>query len=473
MNSPINERKLFDAMVREHFHTFVLWACSLLYPGMTVKDNWHIRLICDHFERLRTGDERRLLVCLPPRHLKSIIASVCFPAYMLGRDATAKLVCVSYSQDVADSFAHQTRKLMETAAYKRIFPQTRLERGRTLKRDIGTTRNGHRKATSITGALTGMGGDFLLIDDPIKANDALSEVVRESVNNWYSSTATSRLDNPKTGRMAVIAQRLHVDDLPGRLLQAGGWTSLSLPLIAYEEQVFTIGDKQLTRPPGNILHEAHIGEEEITHLRNTMPSFLFEAQYNQRPVMAGGNIFKMEWLQYDEKIVDPRSCDHIIQSWDTAVQTADRNDYTVCATFGVKGKIFHILDIYRDRIDHPTQIKMVREMRDKWKAKLVIMEGSHGGLAIRQHYQQLEMPCMWMMTINPTGSKNERAEFATKWLEQGRVQIPRHSSWRSSFEQELTAFPKGAFDDQVDAVTQFLGAWEKGPLHQRLQFLSR
>jgi predicted phage terminase large subunit-like protein len=468
MTDQINMRKVMDELIRSDFHTFVLWAFSLLYPGKTLKDNWHLWLICDHFERLLAGAERRLIVCLPPRHLKSFIASVCFPAFVLGRDPSAKLVCISYGQDISEGFAHQTRLLTETADYRRIFPKTRLDPKRSSKRDLGTTRNGHRRATSVNGALTGMGGDFLIIDDPIKADDALSDVARENVNLWYNSTVTSRLDDPKSGRMAVIAQRLHVDDLPGQLLQAGGWTSLILPLIAQEEERFQLGCKLIRRLPGEILHEEHFGQEEITAIQHTMPSSLFEAQWNQRPTMAGGNIFKLEWLRYDEERVPPSACDYVVQSWDTAIQVHETNDYTVCATFGIRGQTAHLLDIYRARIDHPDQIKMIEQLRAKWDADVVLVEGTHGGIALHQHFQRRYRPCLWLTYITPKGSKEERAEWQTPTVKQGRLHLPRHAEWRLGFEAELTAFPKGKYDDQVDAVVQLLTFLDTAMLRNRI-----
>lgn len=459
--SEINHRRIFDAIIAEKFGAFVFWAFSYLYPGQTIKSNWHIGLIVDYCERVMDGRVKRLITCAPPRHLKSFITTICLPAYILGRDPSAKIINISYAQDLAEGFAHQCRKLMESEQYKRSFPKTRIDPKRCTKRDIGTTRNGHRLATSVHGKLTGLGGEFLIIDDPMKADDAFSDTVRESVNLWFDSTLSSRLDNPKTGRIMVVAQRLHVDDLAGRLIERGGWETLILPLVAFEEQVFETDKAVHTRPAGHILHEDHFGEEEVEHLRATISSALFEAQWNQRPVPSGGYLFKLEWLNYVEE--PEKHFDYIIQSWDTALATNETNDYTVCATFGLIGKQIHLLDIHRERLSFVDQVKLLPKLRQHWKADLVIVEGAHGGLAlfdaVRKSYPS---PPLWLRTQSPKLSKTERAEWQTPKFEQGRVWLPKQAEWRPAFERELMEFPKGKHDDQVDAVVQFCVALDSG-----------
>jgi hypothetical protein len=432
-----SERAIADEVIRTDFAAFILWAYSILYPGKRLLINWHIVLLADYFEDLRLGRRRRLLICMPPRHLKSFIGSACFPAWILGHEPGVKIVCISYSQDLADEFAHQFRILLESSEYRRIFPKTRIDPGRSKKSNIGTTRNGHRRATSITGAVTGLGGDYLIIDDAIKADDVFSEVVRERVNSWFDTTLQSRLDDPKTGRIIIIAQRLHVDDLPGRMIARGGWDLLNLPMIAWEKQRFETRDSLIVRPPGDILHEERMGEEEIRQIQSTLPSWLFEAQYNQRPVQAGGNLFKLEWLQYTEQPVDPRSCDYVLQSWDTASQISSTNDYSVCVTVGLRGSDIHILDIYRDRIEFPDQVKRVPILRKQWGTDLVMVEGSIGGLNLYQQVCRDHDRCRWIITFTPKGSKEERAEGQTVKFEKRRVFIPRHALWRLSFESEL------------------------------------
>ena len=460
----IDERRIFDEAIRTDLLAFSLWAFSYLYPGSALRNNWHIGLIADYCERVMKGEVKRLVTCAPPRHLKSFITTICLPAFLLGRNPSEKIVCISYSQDLAENFAHLCRKLMESQQYKRSFPQTRLDPKRSTKREIGTTKNGHRLATSVHGKLTGLGGEFLIIDDPMKADDAFSDTVREGVNTWFDSTLSSRLDNPKTGRIVVVAQRLHVDDLPGRLIERGGWEQLILPLVAYEDQSFEIGNVIMERGAGHILHEEHFGEEEVAHLRATIPSSLFEAQWNQRPVPSGGYLFKLAWLNHTEEV--PEHFDLIVQSWDTALMTNETNDYTVCVTAGFRGKEIHIIDVLRERLAFSEQVKRLPAHRKAFNADLVIVEGAHGGLALYDSVVKAHYPNLWLKHMNPKLSKLERAEWQTVKLEQGRVWLPRHAEWRTAFERELMEFPKGKHDDQVDAFTQLLAAPDLANLSQ-------
>ncbi|WP_219894314.1 phage terminase large subunit [Aquisediminimonas profunda] len=469
MASHIDKRRILDELIRSDFSAFISMAFRSLYPGSDYLTNWHIEVLAEYMRMLIAGEETRMIVCMPPRHLKSFVGSICLPAFVLGHDPTAKFICISYSQSLAEDFAHQTRKLMDSEWYKRIFPHTRLDPKRCRKSDLGTTRNGHRIASSVDGTLTGKGGDFLVLDDLIKAGDVHSDVVREHVNEWFDTSLLSRLDKPNSGRILVIAQRLHVDDLPGRLIERGGWKQLILPLIAHEHERFEIGGTIITRPPGVLLHPERIDEDDAERLRRDIGTNLFEGQYNQRPIPEGGYLFKREWLNYTDDAIDPDLFEAIIQSVDTAYMTAENNDYTVCVTFGIRGDEIHILDVYRNRIEFPEQVKLIPKLRKKWDADLVIVEGIGCGQALAQTLWREFPQKQWVKTVSPKAGKLERAEKQTVKFEQGRIFLPRPAPWRQSFESELAAFPKGKHDDQVDAVTQFLHALDLGNLGTAIQ----
>lgn len=463
----VDPQKIFDAACRQHFAMFVELAYRTLYPEALYLPNWHIEVIAHRIDQLRIGGIMRLLLCLPPRHLKSFIGSICFPAFLLGHDPTCKIVCISYSQDLADSFAHQTRRLMESAAYKRMFPKTRLDPLRKSKVELGTTRNGFRRATSVTGTLTGKGGDYLILDDLIKADDAASEVIRESVNDWFDNTLSSRLDQPKSGRILVIGQRLHEDDLPGRLIERGGWNELIMPLVAPHDLTFELPCSTIHVPAGELLHEERIDKANAAQIHAEIGTSIFEAQYNQRPIPAGGYLFKLEWLRYAESAVDPTLCDWVVQSWDTALQTDERNDFTVCATIGKIGQNYHILDIMQQKLTFPQQVQLLPEMRKKWKADLVIVEESHGGSALASVIRN-DNYVPWLVTKHPRIGKVARAEKQSVKFERNRVWLPRSAAWRPAFEKELAAFPKGKHDDQVDAIVQFLASTDMATFHNQL-----
>ncbi|MBP8233872.1 MAG: phage terminase large subunit [Rhizorhabdus sp.] len=455
-----------DEVGGQDFTFFCEVGLSHLNPDAEYLPNWHIRMICERFEQIYDGRITRSLICLPPRHLKSVIGSVLFPAWALGRNPALKIVCISYAADLAEEFAHATRKLMQTDWYKRVFPKTRLDPAERGKQKLSTTKGGFRRCSSIQGGTTGKGGDILILDDLIKASDVRSDVIREKVNDWFSATLRSRLDDPKKGRIVVIAQRLHVDDLPGRLLQAGGWDELILPLVNHEDRILRICGHDFLWEAGEYLHEARIGTKEAEALKRDMGTALFEAQYNQRPVPAGGHIFKLEWLNYTQTAVDRRAFEYVIQSWDTAYITDEKNDYSVCATLGVRGSEIHILDIYRAKIEIPQQIKMAIELQERWQADLVLFEATGSGHGVIQPLRQAGYP--WVAWASATKPKVERAEAQTWKFERRRIWLPRDAIWRSAFETELSAFPHAKHDDQVDAVVQFLTAVDSGRIGQRV-----
>ena len=336
---------------------------------------------------------------------------------------------------------------------------------RTTLEEIRTTRHGYRIATSVGGALTGKGGNILIIDDPMKAADAYSESARQAVREWFQTTLLSRLDNPKTDAIIIVSQRLHVDDLIGLAKEQGGWTVLELPAIAIEKQEIPIYDGKLwVRQPGDILQPARVGEAELKQLRRDMGSAAFEAQYQQRPVPAEGNLVKIEWFQrYDDP--PPRSAfEAIVQSWDTAMVPGEGNDYSVCLTWGILGPRLYLLDVYRDQVNYPDLRKAVVMLQRKFKAVMVIVEQAGSGISI---FQDLKADrADWIFHAPVKGDKAVRLAQQSAKIEAGHVYLPKKAPWLSTFENEIAAFPNGKHDDQVDSLTQFLRAldFRKGPL---------
>lgn len=451
------------ALAREDLSVFVQEAFRILHNEELLR-NWHIDAICYELMRLAEGDNRRLLITMPPRTMKSFISSVCFPAWLLGRNPGEKIICVSYAHDLSKDFGGQTRKLMESDWYRRIFPDTHIDRKRASLDKLTTTRGGYRYATSTGGTLTGRGGAFIIIDDPIKAADAHSETMRENATKWFRSTVLSRLNNPKKGRIAVIAQRLHMEDLPGQLIAHGGWHELRLPLIADRDLEIPVSHSAyMDFPAGQILHEERFDEEEIAQLRALMGERDFEAQYNQRPMPPGGALFKLQWLsRYDER-PPTHKVQGIFQSWDTAYDIQDSNDYSVCTTWALSGKNFYLLDVYRERLEFYALEKAVYAQREKWRADLVIVEWAGSGVSLYQNIHN-NAGHRWIDLKKPVGSKEDRASQQSPKFERGEIWVPREAPWLQTFEDELASFPHGKHDDQVDSVVQFLAAFDTGQL---------
>ena len=216
---------------------------ATLSPGQDYVSSWHVEAIAWQLERVRRGEIRRLIINMPPRSLKSITASVAFPAFVLGHDPSRRIICVSYSGDLAKKHANDFRAVLESPWYRRTFPTTRIGPYKNSETEIELTARGFRLATSVGGTLTGRGGDIIIIDDPLKPDDAFSETKRSAANQWFTNTLLSRLDDKRTGAIVVVMQRVHMDDLTGFLLsQSDEWTVLSLPAIAEFEEIIPLGN---------------------------------------------------------------------------------------------------------------------------------------------------------------------------------------------------------------------------------------
>ena len=250
-----------------------------------------------HLQQCVQGGITRLLITLPPRYLKSICASVAFPAWVLGQVPTKRIVCVSYSSDLAGKHARDCRAVMQTDWYRRAFPGTRTSSDKNAELDFDTTDHGGRYSTSVGGTLTGRGGDLIIIDDPIKPEEAMSEARRNAANEWFDRTLYSRLNDKRRGVIILIMQRLHVEDLAGYVLAKDPWTHLNLPAIAETEQRIQIADNAYcTRKVGEVLHEAREDQLVLDGIKASLGSFNFSSQYQQTPVPSGGELSKRSCL---------------------------------------------------------------------------------------------------------------------------------------------------------------------------------
>ena len=449
------EVELLNTLLRVKLGAFIERSFYTLNPGAGFVPGWHIRAMAHQLEHVERGEIQRLVITVPPRHLKSHSVSVAFAAWLLGLDPTSRIVAVSYGSDLAQNFSFQTRKIMESTWYRRTFPGTRLDPRRTNLDEIRTTRHGYRLSASVGGPLTGKGGNFFLIDDPLKASDAYSEIARNKVLEWYRSTLLSRRDNPKTDRMIIVAQRLHVDDLPGYVLEQGGWEHLNLPAIATQDQRIYLDDgRKRVREKGQILQPRRLDKAELDRLKKELGSLIFQAQYQQDPAPAEGNLVKIDWFERYDEMPSTGDFEVIVQSWDTAIETGDSNDYSVCTTWGINGDRLFLLDVDRQRLGYPELRKRFLTLQNRYGAKLVIVEEAGTGKSLLQDIRSQGMT--WFKGLKPTQDKITRLAQQSAKIEAGMVFLPNNAPWLETFEKELIAFPNGKHDDQVDSLSQFL-----------------
>lgn len=220
---------------RKDLNAFTHRSFLEVYPQAKFHYNWHHDFISDALLDVYLGRSRRSILNVPPRHLKSFAASVAFPAWVLGHRPWAQILSVTYGQELSDSLARLSRRLMTSPFYEALF-DTRLARGREAVSDFETTEGGFRLSTSVGGTLTGRGADIIIIDDPLKADEAHSQPRRSAVNDWYANTLRSRLNNQETGSIVIVMQRLHADDLVAHVQEhEEGWRVLKFPAIAVED----------------------------------------------------------------------------------------------------------------------------------------------------------------------------------------------------------------------------------------------
>lgn len=460
VSAEIAPRDLFNAVLRKNLAYFTQRVFATVDPGTPYLDNWHIYAIAHQLERIERGEINRLIITMPPRCLKSISCSVAFPAWYLGRHPNRNVVAVSYSERLAEKFANDSRKVMQSNWYRYCFPKTWVSRLRNARNDFETNQGGGRFSTSVGGTITGRGGDIIIVDDANKPGEVESKVSRENVIDWFRSTLLSRLNAPTVDPIIVIQQRVHEEDLAGYLLAKGGWEHLNLLAIAEEHLIVDLGMKgTLERSEGHLLHEERLPKDFLDKQKEDLGSFAFVAQYQQRPAPKEGGIIQWDCFKtYDEQ-PEKLAGDRIVQSWDTASCAEEMNDFSVCTTWLVRDNRAWLLDVKRERLEFPELRRVINSHAAHWSADLVLIERADSGISLIQDLNRDTK--LNIVGIVPRADKPTRLMNVSAIIEGGRVYLPKDAPWLAEFQHEITLFPNGRFDDQVDSVSQFLGCWKQ------------
>lgn len=457
--SPLELRALAAAR-RQRLSLFLVKAFETLHPGEPpLQCAWYIKAMCHALEQVERGDERRLVVTVPPRHLKSVTASVAFVSWALGRDPTLKIMVASYSQDLSRLHASQCRTLIEAPWYQRLFPNTRISDGGNRALEIVTTKGGVRKAVSVGGSVTGFGADLIIVDDCMKADEVKSVTLREEVKNWFGNTLFTRLNDKQTGRIVSIQQRLHEDDLPAMLLDRG-YRHLNLPAIAEREEVVPIGPGLAHRRiVGDLLNPDRESRAVLDQIRRESGPAVFSAQYQQNPVVPEGNAIRMEWFKTYNEAPARSAFTKVVQSWDTGMSAAPTSDYSVCTTWGFHSNKWYLVDLYRNRLDYPDLKQEVIRLWRQWKPDRVLIEDASAGKPLAQDLRKAELfrPILCKVSID----KETRFTGCFGEIEEGNILLPTAAPWLDDFCKELRAFPLGRNDDQVDSLSQFVNHQRK------------
>ncbi len=428
--------------------------------------NWHHRLICETLDRWARREEgyRRVMLFMPAQTGKSQLVSRFLPAYTLGHHPDDHFIAASYSAALASEFNRDLQLIFESPEYRAAFPAIQLptprDRGytRTTEQiDLVGKRGGYR-STGVGGSITGHGAHYFVIDDPIKnAEEAYSQAYRDSLWQWFVTTAFTRQTSSDTAILITVT-RWHEDDICGRLLklaEQGGeqWRVIRFPAIADDN--LSEGDP---RKPGDALWPERYPLEMLTAARKQVGEQSFQAMYQQTPTSAEGSEIKRHWWQWydltEEMLAKPKDhFEHICSTWDCAFKDEATSDYVVGQVWGVKGAKRYLLDQVRDRMDFPATIAAMLAMRDKWKPNSMLVEDKANGSAV---ISTLQKNVSGIIAIEPKGGKIVRARAVAPQIESGQVFLPNGKHFSELLVDESAAFPLGTNDDQVDAMSQAL-----------------
>ena len=449
------------AFCRTSFYVFAQQSFAVLHPGVPLVLAPYIEALCYAIQQVAVGENRRLNINVPPRHLKSFLVSVALPAWMMGRDPSTKILFAAYGQELADEHTRNFLTLVRSPFFRTLFPAFTIKRA--AADGVSTSLGGIRRATGSGGSLTGFGADLIIIDDLSKVGDANSPAALASALALYRETILPRFNDKATGRLIAIQQRIHENDLSGMLLGDTGFQHVVLPAIAVDRQCLQLyHDRTYIRRPGDLLNPARENAETLENLRREMGEAAFSGQYQQNPTPPGGNRIRWEWFEQFDDELQREDYEYVVQSWDTAVTGLPTSDFSVCITFGRYCGQWRVLDLFRARLDFPELKGNALALAHRWKPEAIVIERAGTGHPL---WSELRLePSLSRCDVsapNPSGSKVVRVEVQTDALSQGFIQLPANAPWLSQLRYELLAFPNAQHDDQVDALVQFV-AWARG-----------
>lgn len=422
--------------------------------GSEFISNWHHIEICNMLERVVLGDIRRLIINVPPRYSKTELAVVNFISWCMGNFTDCEFIHASYSKRLATNNTWNARTVMTHERYAEIFEPPIFMSDSNAKDEYRTAQGGCVYATGSDGTITGYGAGkmrnyfagAIIVDDPHKAGEATSDIMRQNVIDWFSTTLESRTNSPDTP-IIVIMQRLHQEDLSGWLLSGGNgehWDLLKIPAINEDGS-----------PLWGFKHDI----PALDRLKNANP-YVFAGQYMQEPAPKEGGMIKLHWFAQSRFKTLPAASIRIVQSWDTAFKTKEINDPTVCTTWLEAITGYYLIECFVFRGDYPAVKRNIKSKYAEFTPDAVLIEDKASGQSLIQDLrQETGIP---IIAIMPVGDKETRMYAASSLIESGRVWLPESAPWLPAYEAELLMFPMAKHDDQVDSTSQFLN-WVKKP----------
>ena len=441
---------------------FIRLMWGYLEPAQPFVPNWHIDYLVEHLEAVTAGEITRLLINVPPRCMKSLLVSVLWPTWEWIQRPSGRWVFASHSESLAVKHSRDRRTVLLSPTYQRHWPeQGALAPDQNMKEEFHNAHRGVMIATSMRGSITGKGGNRIVIDDPHNSIEAASDVQREAATASFRQAFSTRLDNKKDDAIVVVGQRLAERDLSAFCLDLN-YTHVCLPAEAEETTtlVFPRSGRTFRRAPGDLLWSARDGREELAMQKRLLGSAGYSAQYQQRPVPAGGLIFNPTWLRSHDELPP---MDEYLQSWDMSYKDTPGGSYVVGLVAGRKGPNVYLIARVKGQWAFTETIRQVEALCRRYpQATTILIEDAANGPAI---IDVLSQKFSGVIAVTPQGSKVARAQAVQPMLEAGNVSLPNPTpygrllpelAWVEDFRHQLAVFPQGAHDDDVDAFTQLL-----------------
>ena len=459
----IDQNRELIAVLRVDFPAFVEKCFNYLNHGIPYEHNWHVEAIAYQLAECLAGNIKRLVILLPPRHLKSTIVSIAWTAFVLGHFPSKKFICASYSQDLANKLSNDTRSIMSSEWYRSMFPETMISQSKDTQQLFETTQHGGRFATSIGGPLTGFGGDIIVVDDPQKPIDMTHEGSRHKARDWLFNTAISRFNSPKDGILVIVMQRLHEDDLVGNLENQADIKILRIPARAEEPLVYSTSPRtKHIFEQGDYLHESRFGPVQFDAQRRAMGSREFSAQYQQDPLPSDGGLFEWDWFRPCDSVP---AISELIMSVDVAATDGGGN-YTGVTLWGHLGGNWYLMAVHRYQFNPVKVRQKIKALDQEYRPDLLVIDSGGVGKGVISELRNEGLK--HILGSGSSTSKVARANDIAAMIEAGRVFVLTTAPGLYDFRKEIVSFPNGKYDDLVDSMTQILRYGGRAVRHAQL-----
>ena len=448
---------------------FIEGAWPVLEPQTRFVPNWHIDLIAEYLEAVTAGEIRHLLINVPPRSMKSLLVSVFWPAWEWLRRPGGRWIFTSYAEGLASKHSLDRRTLIQSPWYQERWGcRIQLASDQNVKGEFQNTRRGVMLATSIGGSVTGKGGSRIIVDDPHNPIQAESDVQREHAVTYFRNTLSTRLDDKKADAIVVVMQRLHERDLAATCMDLG-YSHINLPAEAEAPTTFVMprSGRSVTRAVGDLLWPEREGRAELDMQKALLGSAAYAGQYQQRPAPAAGLFFQRGWWRYYTDV--PAAFDEVVQSWDLSFKEGAGNDFVVGLVAGRVGALVYLLDRYKEKASFVETCHAIERMCERHpSARRVLIEDAANGPAV---VDTLRRRLSGVIAVRPEGGKQSRAAAVQPLVESGQIYLPEPRrkdgvrragrDWVDDFVETCSVFPKGAHDDDVDALSQLVVYWQQ------------